>query len=71
VVVLPPVSAPTTAFCRGPLAASVVPIRKPGPCEKSAEKSIKFFLRVRVEFTAASSGLTVLAQGAKALSAVA
>ena len=32
-------------------------------CEKSVEKSIKFFRSFRVEFTAASSGLTVLALG--------
>jgi hypothetical protein len=33
-------------------------------CEKSVEKSIKFSRRLRIEFTEASSGLTVLAQGA-------
>jgi hypothetical protein len=40
-------------------------------CEKSVEKSIKFSRSFRVEVTAASSGLTVLALGANTVSAVA
>jgi hypothetical protein len=37
-------------------------------CEKSVEKSIKFSLRLRVEFTAASSRLTGAGRGADTLS---
>ena len=36
-------------------------------CEKSVENSLKFSRRLRVEFTAASTGLTLLAPGANTL----
>jgi hypothetical protein len=39
--------------------------------ENSVEKSLKFSHRLRVEFTAASTGLTLLARGANTLCAVA
>jgi hypothetical protein len=40
-------------------------------CEESVEKSIEFSRSFRVEYTAASNGLTVLTLGANILSAVA
>ena len=58
-------------FVAAPLAASAVPIRKPGPVGKERREIHQFSRRLRVEFTAASTGLTLLAWGANTLSAVA
>ena len=57
-------------FVAAPLAASAIPIRDAGTTVKrAAEKFIKFLLRSRVGFFAASSGPTALTRGANTLSA--
>jgi Trypsin len=70
VVVPPPVSAPTTAFCRGPPHGVSRSDSKAGTNLKERQEIHQFSLGFRLEFTAASSGLTVLARGANTLSAV-
>ena len=54
-------------FVAAPLAASAVPIRKPGPVGKERREIHQFSRRLRVEFTAASTGLTLLARVANTL----
>jgi hypothetical protein len=59
------------SLSRPPSRRQPFPSESQNQFEKSVEKSIKFSRRLRVEFTEASSELTVLAQGANTQVAVA